>query len=302
MPAELMNPAVIMGIRSLELRAKLVVDGFRTGGNRSPRHGFSVEFSEYRQYAQGDDPRFLDWKLYARSDRSYIRLFEDETNLRCYVVLDISRSMSFGTPGWTKLEYSKTAAASLCWLLNRQGDAAGLTLFDDTVRSVVPARYRPGQLRRLMVTLDNAEPGNQTRPAAALEDTAQRLRRRGLVVLISDLLAPVQEIGDGLRVLRGCRHDVIVLQVLDPAEKRLEFAGPRLFEDLETDQRVYADPEQVREEYCRRLDEHNQLVRAECEAVGASHRLLLTDEPLELVLSEFLEARRRACSRQRGAR
>jgi uncharacterized protein (DUF58 family) len=122
------------------------------------------------------------------------------------------------------------------------------------------------------------------------------------VVLISDLLAPVQEIGDGLRVLRGCRHDVIVLQVLDPAEKRLEFAGPRLFEDLETDQRVYADPEQVREEYCRRLDEHNQLVRAECEAVGASHRLLLTDEPLELVLSEFLEARRRACSRQRGAR
>lgn len=118
MPAELMNPAVIMGIRSLELRAKLVVDGFRTGLNRSPRHGFSVEFSEYRQYAQGDDPRFLDWKLFARSDRSYIRLFEDETNLRCYVVLDISRSMSFGTLGWTKLEYAKTAAASLLSLIH----------------------------------------------------------------------------------------------------------------------------------------------------------------------------------------
>jgi uncharacterized protein (DUF58 family) len=293
MPAELMNPAVVMSIRSLELRAKLVVDGFRTGLNRSPRHGFSVEFSEYRQYAQGDDPRFLDWKLYARTDRSYIRLFEDETNLRCYVVLDISRSMSFGTTGWTKLEYAKTAAASLCWLLNRQGDAAGLTLFDDEVRSVVPARYRPGQLRRLMVALDRAEAGQQTRPAVALEDAAQRLKRRGLVVLISDLLAPVQEIGDGLRVLRGCLHDVIVLQVLDPAEKRLAITGAHLFEDLETNQQVFTDPDRVREEYCRRVEEHNQLVRAECEAVGAAYRQLVTDEPLELVLSEFLESRRR---------
>jgi uncharacterized protein (DUF58 family) len=294
MPSELMNPAVVMAIRSLELRAKLVVNGFRTGLNRSPRHGFSVEFSEYRQYAQGDDPRFLDWKLFARTDRSYIRLFEDETNLRCYVVLDVSRSMSFGTLGWTKLEYAKTAAASLCWLLNRQGDAAGLTIFDDEVRSVVPARYRPGQLRRLMVTLDAAEASRQTRPAAALEDAAQRLRRRGLVVLISDLLAPVQEIGDGLRVLRGCHHDVIVLQVLDPAEKRLSISGARLFEDLETDQEVYADPEQVREEYCRRLEEHNGMLESECASVGAAYRQLVTDEPLELVLSEFLEARRRA--------
>ena len=124
--ANLMDPAVVMSIRSLELRARMVVNGFRTGMNRSPRHGFSVEFSEYRQYSQGDDPRFLDWKLFARTDRNYIRLFEDETNLRCYVVMDSSRSMSFGSLGYTKYDYGRTIAAALSWLLNRQGDAVGI--------------------------------------------------------------------------------------------------------------------------------------------------------------------------------
>ncbi len=292
MSADLMNPSVVMSIRSLELRAKLVVDGFRTGLNKSPRHGFSVEFSEYRQYAQGDDPRFLDWKLFARTDRSYIRLFEDETNLRCYIVLDVSRSMSFGSGQWSKYEYARTIAASLAWLLNKQGDAVGLTTFDDEVRTIVPARYRPGQLRRLMVSLEELPSGKQTRPAIALEDAAQRLRKRGLVILISDLLAPVQELGDGLRLLRGCLHDMVVFQILDPAEKRLSFDGPRLFEDLETDQKIYADPELIRNEYMNRLEAHNTAVRSECDSVGAAFRQLVTDEPLELALAEFLQARR----------
>lgn len=187
MTAELMNPAVIMSIRSLEMR--------ETGGRRFPhrpqsqsKHGFSVEFSEYRQYAQGDDPRFLDWKLFARTDRSYIRLFEDETNLRCCILLDISSSMTFSSVGWNKLQYASTVAASLAWLLNRQGDAVGLTLFDDQVRTVIPPRYRPGHFRRLMTTLEDPGTGVQTDPAAALEDIARRLRKRGLVILISDLL------------------------------------------------------------------------------------------------------------------
>ncbi len=292
MSADLMNPSVVMSLRSLELRAKLVVDGFRTGLNKSPRHGFSVEFSEYRQYAQGDDPRFLDWKLFARTDRSYIRLFEDETNLRCYIVLDVSRSMTFGSEQWSKYEYARTIAASLAWLLNKQGDAVGLTTFDDEVRSIVPARYRPGQLRRLMVSLEELPSGKQTRPAVALEDAAQRLRKRGLVILISDLLAPVQELGDGLRLLRGCLHDMVVFQVLDRAEKNLTFDGPRLFEDLESDQKIYADPSVVRNEYVNRLESHNTAVRQECDSVGAAFRQLVTDEPLELALAEFLQARR----------
>jgi ABC-type uncharacterized transport system ATPase subunit len=156
----------------------------------------------------------------------------------------------------------------------------------------VPARYRPGQLRRLLVTLEEPASGLDTRPGVALEDVAQRLRKRGLVILISDMLAPIQQIGDGLRLLRGCLHDLVVFQILDPAEKSLTFDGPRLFEDLESGKTIYADPERIRGEYLQQLDAHNLAIQAECEAVGASWRQLITDEPLELALAEFLQARR----------
>lgn len=287
-----MDPAVIMGIRSLELRARIVVEGFRTGLNRSPRHGFSVEFSEYRQYTQGDDPRFLDWKLYARSDRSYIRLFEDETNLRCYVVMDVSRSMAFGSPGYSKHDYARTIAASTSWMLNRQGDAVGLALFDEQVRMVVPPRYRPGQLRRLLVTLEEPTSGRDTLPEIALEHAARRLNKRGLIILISDLLTPVEPLSEGMKLLRGCGHDVVVFQVLDPAEMTLAFDGPRLFEDLESHQQVYCDPTAVRHEFTAQLAEHNAAVQQACENVGAVFTRLITDQPLELALAEFLQSRR----------
>ena len=287
-----MDPRVVMGIKSLELRAKVVVEGFRTGMNKSPKHGFSVEFSEYRQYAQGDDTRFIDWKLYARTDRSYIRLFEDETNLRCYIVADFSRSMSFGSPGYTKHDYSRTIAASLAWLLNRQGDAVGLSLFDERVRMVVPARYRPGQLRRIMVTLEQPTSGSETNPEQALEHAARRLNKRGFVVLISDLLAPVEQFEAGLKLLRGCGHDVVVFQVLDPVELNLEIDGPRLFEDLETKQKIYADPKDATESFVKRITEHNAAIQSVCEKLGAAFVQTVTNEPLELTLSEFLNARR----------
>ena len=287
-----MDPRAVMSIRSLELRAKVIVEGFRTGLNRSPRHGFSVEFSEYRQYAQGDDPRFLDWKLYARTDRSYIRLFEDETNLRCYLVTDFSRSMSFGSLDWTKHDYARTIAASLAWLLNRQGDAVGLSLFDERVRMVIPARYRPGQLRRIMVSLEQPTSGHDTHPEQALEHAARRLNRRGFVVLISDLLAPPEQFEAGLKLLRGCLHDVVVFQVLDPVELDLSINGPRLFEDLETQQRLYADPTDAAESYIRRITEHNDAIRKICEKLGASFVRTVTNQPLELALSGFLHARR----------
>lgn len=294
----LMDPSVVMSIRSLELRARVIVQGFRTGLNRSPRHGFSVEFSEYRQYAQGDDPRFLDWKLFARTDRSYIRLFEDETNLRCYLITDFSRSMSFGSVGWTKYDYARTITASLAWMLNRQGDAVGLSLFDERLRTVVPARYRPGQLRRILVTLEGRTSGRETNPAAALEHVSARLPRCGLAVLISDLLAPIEYFRSGLKLLRGRGHDVIVFQVLDPIELTLAVDGPRLFEDLESRQAVYADPQLTREEYRQRIDAHNAEVESVCAQLGASFVRLTTEQPLELVLSGFLHARR---SQGRGA-
>ncbi|HCP12768.1 MAG TPA: DUF58 domain-containing protein, partial [Planctomycetaceae bacterium] len=205
---------------------------------------------------------------------------------------DISSSMTFSSLAWSKLQYAATVAASLAWLMNRQGDAVGLTLFDDQVRTVIPPRYRPGHFRRLMTTLEEPGTGVQTDPSVALEDIARRLRKRGLVILISDLLSPVQKFGDGLRMLRGCLHDLVVFQVLDPAELTLKFDGPRLFEDLESEQRIFADPDAIRSEYLQRLDEHNRMVREECETAGASLRLLATDQPLELSLAEFLQARR----------
>lgn len=287
-----MDPKVVMSIKSLELRAKVVVEGFRTGLNKSPRHGFSVEFSEYRQYTAGDDPRFLDWKLFARTDRSYIRLFEDETNLRCYLVTDFSRSMSFGSVGYSKHDYGRTIAASLAWMLNRQGDAVGLSLFDEKVREVVPARYRPGQLRRIMVTLEHDVSGNETNPEVALEHAARRLNRRGFVVLVSDLLAPVEQFEAGLKLLRGCGHDVVVFQVLDPVELSLDIDGPRLFEDLESHAKVYADPATSRESFVRQVAEHNDAVQQVCEKLGAAFIRTVTNEPLELTLSGFLHARR----------
>ncbi|MCR9199037.1 MAG: DUF58 domain-containing protein [Planctomycetaceae bacterium] len=287
-----MDPKVVMSIKSLELRAKVVVDGFRTGLNKSPKHGFSVEFSEYRQYARGDDPRFIDWKLYARTDRSYIRLFEDETNLRCYVVSDFSRSMAFGSVGFTKHDYGRTIAASLAWMLNRQGDAVGLSVFDERVRSVVPARYRPGQLRQIMVNLEQPVSGQDTNPEVALEHAARRLNKRGFVVLISDLLAPVEQVEAGLKLLRGCGHDVVVFQVLDPVELNLAIDGPRLFEDLETRQKIYADPAHAAGDFVRQIEAHNADVQAVCEKLGASFERTVTSQPLELVLSGFLHARR----------
>ena len=289
-----MDPKVVMSIRSLELRAKVVVEGFRTGLNRSPKHGFSVEFSEYRQYTQGDDPRFLDWKLFARTDRSYIRLFEDETNLRCYLVTDFSRSMSFGSVGYTKHDYGRTIAASLAWMLNRQGDAVGLSLFDERVRTVIPARYRPGQLRRIMVTLEEPTSGRDTNPETALEHAAMRLNKTGMVVLISDLLAPVSQFEAGLKLLRGCGHEVLVFQVLDPVELDLSINGPRLFEDLESNQKVYADPQTSRDDFIRQVEHHNQRVQDVCHKLGATLTRLTTDQPLELSLAAFLHARRQS--------
>jgi uncharacterized protein (DUF58 family) len=288
----LMDPSVVMSIRSLELRAKVIVQGFRTGLNRSPRHGFSVEFSEYRQYAQGDDPRFLDWKLFARTDRSYIRLFEDETNLRCFLIADFSRSMSFGSVGWSKHDYGRTIAASLAWMLNKQGDAVGLSLFDERLRTVVSPRYRPGQLRRILVTLEEPTSGRETDPATALEHAAARLPRCGLAVLISDLLAPVEQFETGLKLLRGRGHDVIVFQVLDPVELSLDIDGPRLFEDLESGRSIYADPETSRSKFQKQINAHNDQVESVCTRLGAAFVRVTTDQPLELVLSAFLHARR----------
>jgi uncharacterized protein (DUF58 family) len=298
-----LDPAALMAIRNLELRARTIVEGFWHGLHRSPYHGFSVEFTEYRPYSPGDDPRYLDWKLVGRTDRYFIKKFEDETNLRCHLLVDASRSMTYGSRGYTKADYARTLAATLAWFLHHQGDATGLMTFDGTVREYLPARHRPGHLRQLMLALEKPMEGRATDLAAPLRRVAELVRKRGLVVLISDLLAPVAELDTPLALLTASGHEVIVFQTLDPAELSFDFPAASRFEDMETGRDVFLEPTLARADYQRRLGEHLAAVRAKCERLGITHIQLSTAQPLELALFDFLNARRTRAKiiRRKGA-
>jgi uncharacterized protein (DUF58 family) len=286
-----LDPGALMAIRNLELRARAVVEGFWHGLHRSPYHGFSVEFTEYRPYTPGDDPRYLDWRLVARTDRYFIKKFEDETNLRCHLLVDASRSMTFGSLAYTKADYARTLAATLAYFLSQQGDATGLLTFDDRVREYLPARHRPGHLRHLMLSLEKPFEGNATDLAAPLQRIAELTQKRGLVVLISDLLAPIDSLEAPLALLTALRHEVIVFQVLDPAELTFDFDFAARFLDLESGRDLYIDPALARGGYTRRLKQHLATARAVCERLGITHVQLSSAQPLELALFDFLKAR-----------
>ncbi len=298
-----LDPAALMAIRNLELRARSIVEGFWHGLHRSPYHGFSVEFTEYRPYSPGDDPRYLDWKLVGRTDRYFIKKFEDETNLRCHLLVDASRSMNYGSRGYAKADYARTLAATLAWFLHHQGDATGLLTFDGAVREYLPARHRPGHLRQLMLALEKPMEGRATDLAAPLRRITELVRKRGLVVLISDLLAPVEELDTPLALLTASGHEVIVFQTLDPGELSFDFPAASRFEDLESGRDLFLEPTLARADYQRRLHEHLAAVRAKCERLGIAHIQLSTAQPLELALSEFLNVRRARAKiiRRKGA-
>ncbi len=280
-----------MRIKNLEMRAKIVVEGFMSGLHRSPYHGFSVEFTDYRQYTVGDDLRYLDWKLFARQDRYYIKRFEDETNLRCYLLVDMSSSMGFGSGEFNKYEYAKTMAATLAWFLNRQRDAVGLITFGDRIVDMIPPRYRAGHLRRLMVMLENSTSGKSTDLAAPLEQIAETVSKRGLVVLISDLLAPVDNFKKNLNYLRSRGHDVVILRTLDPAEIDFTFDQATMFQDLESGREIYVDPRSAANDYKRRFEAHEAAIKEACDHLGIDFFQIKTDQPLENSLFNLLQAR-----------
>jgi uncharacterized protein (DUF58 family) len=282
-----------MRIKGLQMRARIAVEGFVKGIHRSPYHGFSVEFSEYREYTPGDDTRYIDWKLFARSDRYHVKRFEDETNLRCHLVVDTSRSMTYGSTGYSKGEYGRTAAATIAYFLSRQRDAVGLATFEDRVTDYLPPRHRPGHLRRMLGMLERTPQGKATDLARPLEEIAATARRRGLIVLISDLLAPIDKLRVRLGYLRSRGHDVIVLRVLDPAEVDFPFAGPAMFRDVESGRAMYVDPAAARGDYLRRFGEHAAAVDRACADLGIELVTMPTDRPLELVLFDLLKARMR---------
>jgi uncharacterized protein (DUF58 family) len=300
--AALIDPQALMTIRSLELRARAVVEGFWAGLHRSPYHGFSVEFTEYRQYTPGDDPRYLDWRVYARSDRYFIKKYEDETNVRCHILADQSRSMEFGTRGFTKAHYAATLAATFAYFLNLQGDAVGLLTFDEKVREYLPARNRTGHLRQLMLALEKPTGGRSTDINAPIERITTLIRKRGMVVLLSDFLAPLDRLERNLIALTAGGHDVNIFQVLDPAELDLGLETPSLFEDAESSKTVYIDPPQAREAYMKKLEAHNEAVAAVCRKLGIGYHRLTTAQPLELALFEFLQSRMRRGRQVRRAR
>ena len=287
----LIDPKTLMSVRNLELRARMVVEGFWAGLHRSPYHGFSVEFTEYRQYSPGDDTRYLDWRLLARSDRYYIKKFEDETNLRCYLLVDNSRSMSFGSLGYTKAEYANTLAATLALFLHQQGDATGLLTFDERIRDYLPARHKPGHLRHLMLALEKPAGGTATDLEAPLRRIVEIVRKRGLMLLLSDLLAPIEALEKNLGRLTAAGHEVLLFHLLDPAELHLRFEQAALFLDVESGREIYLDPHLARADYRRKLDAHTAAARAICEKLGISYHHFTTDRPLELALFDFLRAR-----------
>lgn len=306
--AKLIDPQALMMIRSLELRARAVVEGFWNGLHRSPYHGFSVEFTEYRQYTPGDDPRYLDWRVFARSDRYFIKKYEDETNLRVHLVADLSRSMAYGSRGITKANYAATLAATLAYFLHLQGDAVGLMTFDEQVREYLPARHRLGHLRQLMLALEKPAGGHATDLVTPLERIAGLIRKRALVALISDFLAPLDKLERSLIALSAGGHELNVFHLVDPAELNLGLEAPALFEDVETARTVYIDPAAARDGYVKKFRAHVEALQAICRKLGVGYQQLSTAQPLELALFEFVQARmrrgrlvRRAAGATKGA-
>jgi uncharacterized protein (DUF58 family) len=299
----MIDPQALMAIRNLELRARVVVEGFWTGLHRSPYHGFSVEFTEYRQYSPGDDPRYVDWRVFARSDRYFIKKFEDETNLRCHLVTDLSGSMAYGSVGYSKAQYAATLAATLAYFLHLQGDAVGALTFDAGVRDYLPPRHRPGYLRQVMLALDQAPRSRTTDLCAPLERIAQIVRKRGLVVLVSDFLVPLDRLRPALLALAASGHEVMVFQILDPIEVDLDLAGPVVLEDIETSQSLFIDPAAARGEYRRRIEDHCANLATVCRDLGMGCHRLDTRRPLDLALFDFLRQRQqRGKSVRRNAR
>lgn len=283
-----LDPEALFAIRDLELRARVVVEGLWSGLHRSPFAGFSVEFTEYRQYVPGDDLRYLDWRVLARTDRHYVRKFEDETNLRCHLLLDHSRSMQFASRSVSKTDYARTVAASLGYFLLQQRDMVGLALFGENLIDHLPARWRTGHLRRLLALLEREHPAGATHLDAALESAARLWRKRALIVVLSDFLTPVEPWQQPLARLVAAGHDVRALQILDPAELTLEFGRVAEWHDLESDRRLFLDPSQAREGYVARSGAHFAAVRSALDAVGVPLQVATTDRPIDLMLAEWL--------------
>jgi uncharacterized protein (DUF58 family) len=289
----LVDPALIHRLEPISLRARLVVEGFLTGLHRSPYHGFSVEFAEHRAYQPGDSLRYLDWKVLGRTDRLMIKQFEEETNLRAMIALDVSGSMAFRSHEVSKADYARTLAAAFVYLLLGQRDAVGLAAFDTAPREILPARSAVTWRNELWAALERSEPAGETDLGAALHRVAERIGRRGLVILISDLLDDPGRILEALHHFRHDGHDVLAIQVLDPREIDFAFDREARFEALESGDSITVDPWQIAPEYRDQINGYLEAIREGCARHHIQHHLIQTDQPMQSALLEMLLARRR---------
>jgi uncharacterized protein (DUF58 family) len=287
------DPDVIARISDLTLRSRRLVEGAISGQHHSPFHGFNVEFAAYREYAPGDDLRRLDWRVFARSDRHYVKLYEEESNARVTFVVDASASMNYRGSGavLSKFDYGATLVVALAMLLTRQQDPVGLVLFDEAATTVLPPSATQAQVSAMSGLLERCEPARKTDLGGLLRSLSGQLRRRGLTVIVTDLFTDLDAVYDGLNRLRFLGQEVLVLQVLDRDETELPFDGPTVFHDIEGDEELFAEPSAFRRSYRRAMQEFLDGVTRECGARGYDHVRFFTDEPLGASLSSYLHAR-----------
>lgn len=290
--AKLLQPEVLAGLANLDLIARAAVEGFLIGLHRSPLFGFSQEFAEYRSYTEGDDPRFIDWNVYARNDRTVIKRFLGETNSHLVVLLDASASMGYGTGRVTKLRYAQFLAASLAYIASRQHDAVGVMIFDEEVRAYRPPSGR-SKLHGLLHTIDAATPSRRTDLDKPFGRFREHIARRGMVAVISDFYCDPQALIEGVRPLAFQGQDVILFQVLDPHELRPQLAESALLEDMETGQAIEVSPGFMQKDYPERIRAHIKALQDAAAGIGADHVLLETTSPLDVPLRNYLLFRQR---------
>ena len=289
----ILTPDIISRLNNLSLKARFVVEGFIVGLHKSPYHGFSVEFSEHRAYGAGDEIRHVDWKLWGKTDRFFIKQFEEETNLKSYLLVDQSLSMIYKSKNMTKLEYAQILAASLGYLMLKQQDAVGLTLFDDRIRVNIPARSKRSHLNIILSQMQNIIAGPETTIAPVLHKTAEAIKKRGLIILISDLFDDPDKVLSGLQHFRYKGHEVIVFHVLDPQELTLDFTQRTRFRDMESGEEIVTDPWHIQSDYQKSMEQFCDYIKSNCRQKNIDYVQLSTDLPLDMALSEYLIKRKR---------
>ena len=287
-----LNPSVISKLNSLELRARLVVEGFMVGLHKSPYHGFSVEFSEHRPYMQGDSLKDIDWKVYGKTERFFIKQYEEETNLKSYILLDTSRSMNYASEGnISKLEYASTLVAGLSYLMFHQQDAVGLSLYSEKINKYLPPKASKAYLQEILKSLSEPQASNKTNTASSLHTIAEKIKRRGLVIIVSDLFDDINSVLTALKHFRYKKNEVIVFQILDPQERNFVFGTDAIFKDMETEDEITTQPYQIQKVYKEAMSEFVGRIKAECLNSNIEYNLIETSMPFDKALFSYIQKR-----------